>query len=117
MKKILIITMLICSYVSLNAHRQYNMAKVSIKNSTGQTLTIATHEGNITIPSASYSPKTIEVQRGQSYDLSVYDKKGATLGTTSEKFTPGKYEVSAESDPESSDPNAIKLTVTKIKVK
>lgn len=113
----LIIMTLICSYAHLNAHRQQNMIKVNIRNSTGQDLTVATHHGNVIIPKFSYSPKTIEVQRGQPYDMSVYAKNGAPLGTTSEKFTPGTYEVKGESDPESSDPNALKLTVIKSKVK
>lgn len=93
------------------ANRQHNIAKVTVKNSTNQTITIPTHQGAITIPYG--GSKSLEILRGQSYDVIIYDKKGGIVDSASTKFTPGNYTVQTVTDPESDDPNAVKLTVTK----
>jgi hypothetical protein len=115
MRKMFIIMMsLICAYGYLSAHRNQNMANVTIhNNSSTLTLTIPTHGGAKTIKP--YATETFQVQRGQSYDInaSTNTKNAPIVATTSEKFTPGKYEVKVELDPASSDPNAMKITVTK----
>jgi hypothetical protein len=119
MKKILITAALICSPAYLNADRRQNLVNVRIKNSTGQPLTVATHQGNITIPFL-YKPTTIQVQLGQPYEIKASATKGTpTYGSISNvKFTQTSkdsyFEVLSESDLDASDPNALKLTVTKI---
>lgn len=99
-----------------NAHRHQNMAKVTLKNNSSKyTLTIPTHQGTMTIKP--YASETLNLQRGQSYDVTIYAKNGAILGSTSEKFTAGKYEVNIESNLESSDPDAVNITVIKPSLK
>lgn len=98
---------------NLHAHRQQPMVKVKIKNKSDFMLTIPTHQGTIAL--RPQETKSFDVQRGESYDLkaSANTKNGVPLGITTAKFTPGYYEITAESDTASSDTNAVLLKVTK----
>jgi len=113
MKKIIMIIM-VFSFSLLHAGR-YVMSKVAIKNNSwNYVITIPTHQGNITIrPNAT---STIEIQRGQSYEITASaanTKNAAPLGSISTQFTSGNYEVKVESDVDSPNPDAIKISVTK----
>jgi|GEM_PF-5936788 len=111
---ILVIALLAFSSNAIHAGRNAGaVSNVTIKNTSSKNITIGTHNGTKVIkPNNS---ETIQVVRGQSYDIvaNTPDKSKKEVGRTSTKFTQGDYTIAAPADKTSSDPDAVSIKVTK----